>query len=67
MPEQSPDDLLAEVRTWKHNRAVYPGWLIAPDDVGGRLWRHTEGLDPALPSGPPRRWVWPSNSTSWPN
>src|SRR6266851_1932386 len=34
--------LLDELQTWKHNRSVYPGWLIAPTSVRERLWRHTK-------------------------
>ena len=41
MPEPSPTNLLEEVRTWTHNRSVYPGWLIAPNSVRHRLWNRT--------------------------
>ena len=27
---------------WKHNRKIYPGWLVAPSDVRFRLSWHTE-------------------------
>jgi hypothetical protein len=42
MPEPSPQNLLEEVSKWKHNRAVYPGWLIAPETVRDTLWQHTQ-------------------------
>jgi hypothetical protein len=35
--------LLDELQAWKHNRAVYPGWLIAPEAVRERIWRQTRG------------------------
>jgi hypothetical protein len=47
MSEPSPRETLSEeVRTWKHNRAVYPGWLIAPDSVRERLWHSTQSWLP---------------------
>lgn len=33
--------LLEEVAVWKHNRSVYPGWLIAPEPVRERIWNAT--------------------------
>lgn len=42
MPDLSPQILLDELAKWKHNRSVYPGWLIAPEAVRQRLWLKTE-------------------------
>jgi hypothetical protein len=42
MPEPAPQQpLLDELQVWKHNRAVYPGWLIAPEAVRERIWEKT--------------------------
>jgi len=41
MPEPSVQNLLDELSKWRHNRSVYPGWLIAPDHVRETLWQHT--------------------------
>ena len=41
--EQALIELRIEVKAWKHNRAIYPGWLVAPSEVRKRLWFTTEG------------------------
>src|SRR6516165_6168085 len=41
MPDPSPEALLEELPRWRHNRSVYPGWLIAPEQVRETLWEHT--------------------------
>ncbi len=35
--------LCNEVETWKHNRNVYPGLLIASDSMRERIWDNTRG------------------------
>lgn len=30
---------------WKHNRKLYPGWLMAPSDIRIHLSRHTDGWE----------------------
>ncbi|WP_439628893.1 SIR2 family NAD-dependent protein deacylase [Gemmata sp.] len=34
--------ILSAARAWTHNRSLYPGWLIAPDEVRDRVWRTTK-------------------------
>lgn len=43
-PKNSPnvDELRSIVETWRHNRQLYPGWLVAPRSVRFRLWWYTE-------------------------
>ena len=33
-------ELTAAVETWRANRLLYPGWLIAPEQVRSRLWEY---------------------------
>jgi hypothetical protein len=43
MPEETPQRiLLDEVQVWRHNRSVYPGWLIAPEPTREKLWRQIQ-------------------------
>jgi hypothetical protein len=43
MAELAPEKaLLAEARVWAHNRASYPGWLVAPEEVRDRIWQRTQ-------------------------
>lgn len=42
MPDEPTSRLLGEAEVWQHNRALYPGWLIAPARVRRRLWQNTE-------------------------
>ncbi len=49
MPDPSPQQaLLDQLQTWRYNRTLYPGWLIAPEQVRERLWRQTQGWIPAI-------------------
>lgn len=32
------EQLRIQVQTWRHNRSVYPGWVVPPLDVSERLW-----------------------------
>jgi hypothetical protein len=43
-PERSAnlDELRKTVEVWRHNRQIYPGWLIAPRSARFHLWRNTE-------------------------
>ncbi|MFL6197552.1 MAG: SIR2 family protein, partial [Thermoanaerobaculia bacterium] len=36
------DELRNTVEVWRHNRQLYPGWLIAPPPIRSRLWTNTE-------------------------
>lgn len=36
------DQIINEVQTWKHNRSIYPGWIIAPKVVRDRVWSNTK-------------------------
>jgi hypothetical protein len=40
MNDVSAEKILSEVFTWKKNRALYPGWLIAPHQIRERLWMY---------------------------
>lgn len=40
-PEQIVDGLLEVITLWRHNRSVYPGWLVAPSGVRHNLWFNT--------------------------
>lgn len=52
-----PEALRNELLAWRHNRKVYPGWLIAPYQTRDKLWLHTRyWLDVAVDIGP----NWPS-------
>ena len=45
MEENSPisidRQLTVELEAWKHNRILYPGWLIAPKETRDRVWNYT--------------------------
>lgn len=43
-PEHSPtaEELRTTVEIWRHNRRLYPGWLVAPRSARFRLWWFTE-------------------------
>ena len=56
-PSESPreipsDELLIAVKKtldiWKHNRARYPGWLVAPGRVRSEVWYSTERWMPFI-------------------
>ena len=34
-------ELCATAEVWRHNRGLYPGWLVAPQPVRERLWDRT--------------------------
>ena len=34
--------LREELPKWRHNRSVYPGWLIAPEQVREIIWNSTK-------------------------
>jgi hypothetical protein len=34
--------LMTQVAAWRHNRQVYPGWLVAPNHVRNDLWQRSE-------------------------
>lgn len=42
MPDDAKKQLLEEATIWRHNRLVYPGWLIAPEDIRDRIWSNTK-------------------------
>jgi hypothetical protein len=41
MSEPSADALQAQLAAWRHNRGLYPGWVVAPRAVRSRIWDHT--------------------------
>lgn len=41
MSEQTPNPLQNQVCIWRHNRKLYPGWLIAPHQTRDKIWLHT--------------------------
>src|SRR5262245_48495788 len=37
-----PSDLSwSYLRVWRHNRELYPGWVVAPPNVREWIWDHT--------------------------
>lgn len=36
------DALQSEICAWRHNRLLYPGWLVAPKQTRERIWSTTE-------------------------
>ena len=34
--------LLNELSVWRHNRLLYPGWVLAPYQVRDQVWLHTK-------------------------
>ena len=36
--EISKETVLSIVETWKHNRRLYPGWIVLPEQLRGDLW-----------------------------
>ncbi len=49
-PESSPnaDELRNTVEVWRHNRQLYPGWLVAPGSARLRVWNFTQMWLPAV-------------------
>ena len=49
-PEHSPnlEELQRTIEIWRHNRRLYPGWLVAPHSTRFRLWWYTENWIPAI-------------------
>jgi len=40
--EKSQDEeLISQLIAWRHNRTLYPGWLIAPSSARERIWSRT--------------------------
>ena len=53
MPDASTQKLLEELSKWKHNRSIYPGWLIAPEQLSKTLRStHETGLRNLFRFGP---------------
>ena len=46
--EPSAEELLSLLEVWRHNRLLYPGWLVAPSSARYLLWWHTEHWIPAV-------------------
>jgi hypothetical protein len=44
-------ELLDRAVIWAKNRKVYPGWLIAPEEVRDRVWFHTNSWIPRYVTG----------------
>jgi hypothetical protein len=42
MSAASNERILQESAIWNHNRRLYPGWLITPNEVRRRIWNYTE-------------------------
>lgn len=34
--------LIEQLEVWRHNRALYPGWLVAPKETRERIWNYTK-------------------------
>lgn len=49
-PQNSPnvEELRSTLEVWRHNRHLYPGWLVAPHSARSRLWRYTEDWIPVV-------------------
>jgi hypothetical protein len=41
-------NLSDQLEIWRHNRTLYPGWLIAPQSTRTRLWWKTQGWIPEI-------------------
>lgn len=39
--EARTESLLKQVAAWRHNRQVYPGWLIAPHHIRDHIWERS--------------------------
>lgn len=39
--EEVEEQLIEALDAWRHNRELYPGWLIAPAETRLQLWRRT--------------------------
>ena len=37
------DLLIQQIRAWRHNRGLYPGWLVAPYQTREKVWTYTRG------------------------
>jgi len=49
-PERSPnvDELRNTVKDWRHNRQLYPGWVVAPQSARFHLWLFTKQWIPTV-------------------
>ena len=54
MSEASTERILQEAAIWSHNRRLYPGWLIAPNELRGKIWGFTQGWIGAVVSASER-------------
>ena len=58
------DLLQDQVRIWRHNRKLYPGWLLAPHQTRDEIWLHTKNwLEQAI--GTSSTWPEPHQLILW--
>lgn len=50
MSEASNEKILPQAEIWSHNRRLYPGWLVAPNEIRQRLWYAAPGWIEAVVS-----------------
>lgn len=51
-PANKAEALRQAIPAWRHNRRLYPGWVVAPEHVRSRLWMTTPDWDWALKALP---------------
>lgn len=44
----SAADILIVAKNWRHNRLLYPGWIVAPWDVGQSVYFNTKRFLPTI-------------------
>jgi hypothetical protein len=70
-PDAAPDvlELRRAVEVWRHNRRLYPGWIVAPPFARRSLWSRTQQWLPAvldlLPGLPPAEAIEVLEELNW--
>lgn len=62
-------ELISALVAWRHNRRLYPGWLVAPSETRARVWRTTQewlfGLTKRFGLGVSDDWSAPQQLVLW--